>query len=83
MLGLHPTPTNTSEMSNSQNCKNTFIWRCHHHLKVLRLICRVATWHKDQLINWKFVTILHHLSDNSHFNYYVYIIISLIYLEFN
>ena len=76
MLGLHPTPTNTSEMSNSQNCKNTFIWRCHHHLKVLRLI-----------VNWKFVTILHHLSDNSHFNYYVYIIYLLIYLsihsEFN
>ena len=24
MLGLHPTPTNTFEMSNSQNCKKTF-----------------------------------------------------------
>ena len=53
-------------------------WRCHHHLKVLRPICGVATWHKDQLINWKFVSILHHHSDNSHFIYYVYIIISLI-----
>ena len=49
MLGLHPTPTNTFELSNSQNCKKTFFWRCHHHLKVLRPICRVATWHKDQL----------------------------------
>ena len=25
MLGLHPTPTNTFEMSSSQNCKNTFL----------------------------------------------------------
>ena len=61
MLGLHPTPTNTFEISNSQNCKNTFFWRCHHHLKVLRPICGVDTWHKDQKINWKFVSILHHL----------------------
>ena len=61
MLGLHPTPTNTFEMSKSQNCKKTFFWRCHHQLKVLRTICGVATWHKDQLINWKFVSILHHL----------------------
>ena len=38
-----------------------FFWRCHHHIKVLRPICGVATWHKDQLINWKFVSILHHL----------------------
>ena len=29
--------------------------------KVLRLICRGVTWHKDQLINWKFVSILYPL----------------------
>ena len=66
MLGLLPTPTNTFEMSKSQNCKKTFFWRSPHYLKVLRPICGVATWHTDQLINWKFVSILHHLSDNSH-----------------
>ena len=72
MLGLHPTPTNTFKMSNSQNCKRTFFWRCHHHLKVLRPICGVATWHRDQLLNWKFVSILHHLGDKSHlFNMYI------------
>ena len=44
-----------------KNCKKTFFWRCHHHLTVLRPICGVATWHKDQLINWKFLSILRHL----------------------
>ena len=53
MLSDHSPPTNALQASNSQNCKNTFFWRCHHHLKVLKPICEVATRHKDQLINWK------------------------------
>ena len=73
MLGLHPTPTNTRNVEFTK-LKKDLSWRCHHHLKVLRSIGRVATWHKDQLINWKFVSILHHLSDNSHL-FIMYIIL--------
>ena len=61
MLGVHPTPTNTFIISNSQNCKITVFLRCHHHLRVLRTICRGDTWHTDQLINWKLVSNLYHL----------------------